>query len=309
MARPNWKCNLCSRFLSSNSIKLHKTFRKCKKCGLKLACGGKAAKHILQCQGKEHKEIKRDKIAVKWNECDKCGDFYSSAKSHFGTASTCYKCKVRFACRGQCLEHQRLKCCKVFICNFCGLFCVTKSRLETHAKERNCSNCDHISCCFNLYNGHECEESDEEKITEEENLPVLAEEPVVNPLLIKNCAFCNHLCNSAEEFECHTRKIDCPRCGFAQPCNTLLAHHLNVCRFEQGESEKFQCGECEKVFPKRNKLESHMRRRHVQRSSILEDAKTIFGMMEKKITETAEMNIINRLFVKKEHIPVVSIDD
>ncbi|XP_059488906.1 zinc finger protein 600-like [Neocloeon triangulifer] len=307
--KPKWKCDLCSRILDMKSRGNHKTVRKCKKCGLELACGGIAAKHNVQC--KKKKRMQNGKVAVKWTKCNECGDFYSSDKNHLGKEATCHKCKTKFACRSRCLEHQRLVCFKDLTCDFCGLFCVSKTRLETHAKKRNCLNCDHVSCCYKLFNAHKCEESDketeEEKVSEDENSTVSVEEPVVAPLLIKKCAFCKHLCNSEEAFECHTRQTKCPHCKFPQPCNTLLAHHLNVCRFEGEEPEEFQCGECEKVFKRRHKLESHKRRRHVQRSSILA-AEAILGMVEKKIIQTAERNIINKLIVKSEPIPVIDID-
>ncbi|XP_059488834.1 zinc finger protein 429-like [Neocloeon triangulifer] len=311
-------CDLCSRYLICRRKYLqeeHKMERKCKKCNLTFACCGLATAHKSNCEGGEKKK-KLSSIPKEQNSCTHCKKIYKSERLHFEEKSrSCQNCGEKFDCGGLRSQHEA-NC--LISCTFCGQL-LTKQTQETHKRERRCANCSHVSQCFNLFSQHECSEASdaemevpkepEEKSVDTDikivkigsvNSKGFYEEPV-KPLVLKKCQFCQIICNSEENFECHTRETDCPRCGFAQPCNTLLAHHLDLCRFEKEKAEVFRCGECDKVFEKKGKLESHKRRRHT-RSRI--NAEAILAMMvEKKLSE-AQRFFVGASFVKHETIDI-----
>ncbi|XP_059489031.1 zinc finger protein 540-like [Neocloeon triangulifer] len=245
-------CDLCSRHLICRRKYLqekHKTERKCKKCNLTFACCGLATAHKSgsNCEGGEKKKT-LSSIPKEQNSCTHCKKNYKSERLHFEVKNrSCLICSKTFKCSGLRIKHQA-EC--FFSCAFCGQTTKNKNQHGKHKRERRCPNCSHVSQCFNLFSQHECSETSDDLMEVPKNEPAEDEEIKIVHIrslnlkefhgeLLTKCHFCQILCNSVENFECHTRQTDCPRCGFAQPCNNLLAQHLDLCQFEREEPANF----------------------------------------------------------------------
>ncbi|XP_059488733.1 zinc finger protein 823-like [Neocloeon triangulifer] len=325
--RQKWKCNSCSRFLLSlvNFKKHCKSARKCRKCGEAIACIGLVKVHRLHCPNpskpKQKKIDQQEIISMSWLTCQFCQQFYSSENGHFGkTFINCRKCRQSFDCRGLCTQHE-VQCCDYLNCKPCGKHFSTNVALKTHTVLRRCKYCTHASECYSKFRQHLCPETPMEtkKIQE---IPITPEEvSEVNPEKdeeeiiqieykvfkeeqIKECRFCQSVCNSVENFECHTRQTDCPRCGFPQPCNTLLAHHLDMCRFVKKQEHQFRCAECEQKFDKKHQLDSHQKRCH---SNSRLGEKILDLLLGRAASET-QRRVIENVLVKKEPVDVIEIE-
>ncbi|XP_059488896.1 uncharacterized protein LOC132204418 [Neocloeon triangulifer] len=161
--------------------------------------------------------------------CKLCPYFYRSPASHFNSVRrSCRNCKRRFECKGLCHQHE-LICCDFLKCKSCGKhLCSSNSRL-VHTKKRTCVHCSQVIECCVQFKHHVCPEQVQSSKSEEPEQP---EPPRIEPgpdEMDLQCRFCLFLCKDRDVYECHTRQTDCPRCGFAQPCNALLAQHLNMC--------------------------------------------------------------------------------
>ncbi|XP_059488869.1 zinc finger protein 69-like [Neocloeon triangulifer] len=272
-------CKLCKEMISGlQDFQKHTLKKKCSKCRTVLSCDGLARIH--EAYHRRHPEKPKRTAASKnlvgSKVCQFCNHPFNSDKKHFGRIeSTCSNCRKKFECGGLCLQHKSQ--CNLVECKICSKTFFSESSLQIHARQRRCPKCMFASECFVQFVQHQCSEA-EMKVEQPKEEPKVSKEevdmenyvedeeisdhqkPQVEALLLKKCHFCSMLCTTEDIFANHVQSTECPRCGIEQPCNALLAQHMDTCSDDR--RSEIRCPECNKKMKSRRKLESHKRRRH-----------------------------------------------
>ncbi|XP_059488454.1 zinc finger protein 527-like [Neocloeon triangulifer] len=232
-ARPGTvKCEHCGwKFAHQIHLDAHRRKVKCPRCPLKFECRAQLEAHLAEetvqcrvCRKKYHSaaEVLQHESQTK---CTKCGNGFK--------CETFLKNHVRYCSRKTKASSAPVK----LDCDFCKKKLLSAGTYLKHVRERTCKTCGESSQCFALFCQHNmCEKTTE--IQKQMKEPV--EEP---PLKIvpagTNCPYCKQICPTAVALTLHTAPSECPRCRYVQPCNTLLAKHLDMCRFKMVEKNVY----------------------------------------------------------------------
>ncbi|XP_059488456.1 zinc finger protein 77-like [Neocloeon triangulifer] len=175
-----------------------------------------------------HNWTSRVRDHQKLRQCEECGEIFLCsffAKKHVACSAARFRvvgakldkiCKLR-RCRF-CLDFFKSRKIHVRadLCKACGKESECQGLTKIHAKQRVCEICSFTSSCLEEHKTHSCFKMKMEISSQKKK---------------KLCVFCATFSGTEEDVEMHSRKKFCPRCGFAQPCDTLLETHLNMCRF------------------------------------------------------------------------------
>ncbi|XP_059489199.1 putative zinc finger protein 727 [Neocloeon triangulifer] len=257
------RCSFCKK--SFARLISHVRNRRCGKCECEFRCFGLFLRHKKTCQ----------KTAK--NRCMFCQDVLLSYKEHYEQNRKCNICRAELSCAT--LYHEHAAVCSAenaaFVCKKCKKPLSSKQNLQKHKQLRICDKCSIRTNCYNDFSIHlqNCNE-------------------IIRP----KCNFCATEQDSEHALENHSRSVNCPRCGFEQACSTLLARHLDVCRFDITSCSKTQNVEQNKnVYGESS--ESDLHKKLKDKNAI---GKKICDFLLSNDADPELLEEISSIFVKKE---------
>ncbi|XP_059489002.1 zinc finger protein 320-like isoform X2 [Neocloeon triangulifer] len=236
-------CEFCHKVYRSEAHHFSTRHSTCIQCKKKFQCRGLYVEHKAEC--------------CKFLQCQGCGrnmSSKSSLKDH-RKERPCRKCPYVSECVKQFRQHRHQGCSEEIQDE------VGKSIEDVVQEEdKTVSGEEEMEIPVIPVEEEQISECEEVAAVEIEVEEVLQIKPQVQALLLKKCQFCSMLCTTEDIFANHVQSTECPRCGIEQPCNALLAQHMNTCSDDR--RTEIRCPECDKMVKSRRKLESHRRRRH-----------------------------------------------
>jgi len=266
------KCTNCGvKYKKSSGLEEHLKRKfgvegKCKTCSAHFGCWRALEDHAKVCSpaSSGNSPVPEEEI----NVCDFCSEKYNSSDLHLLAENKCNKCDQEILCQGILNRHQ---CREKFICSHCDTQFEDKASRSVHEKIWSCPNCGSQTACHSLSIEHQafCPVRTSSRSPND-----LTQTP---PQLF--CSYCEISCASEDIKASHMEVKNCPRCGYMQPCKSMLEQHLKHCRFQPSEGAH-QCPLCFKDFLSAALLGTHVQADH-------SDAKKI--NKEKKVTCECEV--------------------